>query len=132
MSAYVLMIQTDPDDMFITESTISEIGNEIAVKYVQDLEEMEKMIGQGELPHVILLNDRGPLHTGKELIKKLKANPIIGHLPVVVLGEVTSHDHIRSCYKLGASSYIIKPSSMAATRAKIEIFFNYWFNVAEV
>lgn len=132
MGVYVLMIQTDPDDRLITESAISEIGNETAVKYVHDLEEMENIIQPDDLPHVILLNDRGPLHTGKELLKKLKAHPNLGHLPVVVLGEVTSHDHIRECYKLGASSYIIKPSSMAATRAKIELFFDYWFKVAEV
>jgi hypothetical protein len=54
------------------------------------------------------------------------------HVPVVVLGEVSGDDHIKEWYRAGANTFIVKPSTVAATQKKIKTFFEYWFEVAEV
>ena len=130
MQSYVLMLQTDVDDIYITESTLSEIGNTIPVQFISTLEEMEQHVAKNGEPSVILLNDRGTLNRGLQVLKKLKTNSTYAHIPVVMLGEYTTSDYIKEIYKAGANTYIVKPSSVAATRKKIETFFRYWFEVA--
>ena len=130
MQSYVLMLQTDDDDIFITESTLAEIGNTIPVQFVSNLEEMEQHVAKNGEPAVILLNDRGTMNRGLQVLKKLKTNATYAHVPVVMLGEYTTNDYIKEIYKAGANTYIVKPSTVAATKKKIETFFRYWFEVA--
>jgi CheY-like chemotaxis protein len=132
MEPYVLMMQTDADDRDLTESTMQEIGASVPVKFVAGLNDLDNMIEQCGEPAVILLSDLGATHRGTELLKQLKKDPVRAHIPVVVLGEVSTDDYIRQCYLAGANTFITKPSSIAATRKKIETFFAYWFDVAEV
>ena len=132
MQPYVLMLQTDPDDRYITESTMDEISNNIPVQFISSLEEIDKTIVEFGQPVVILVNDQGSAHQGPGLVKKLKSNLLYSHLPVVILGEVTSSEYIQECYRAGANTFIIKPSTIAETRKKISTFFSYWFDVAEV
>lgn len=129
---YVIMVQTDEDDMFITESALAEIGSNIPVKFAASLEELEQVGIESGLPSVVLLNDRGAVSKGTQLLKRIRANEEYSHIPVVLLGEVTTSDHVRECYRLGANTYIVKPSSIAETKSKIETFFRYWFDVAQV
>ncbi|MEO5563578.1 MAG: hypothetical protein ABIR18_09085 [Chitinophagaceae bacterium] len=132
MEQYVLMLQTDPDDKYITESTLAELSKDIPVQFIAGLDEVDKTITASGQPVVILVNDKGHAQYGPPLIKKIKSHPVYGHVPVVILGEVTTSDYIRQCYRAGASTFITKPSTVAATRKKIETFFTYWFDVAEV
>jgi len=132
MEPYALMLRTDPDDKYLTESTMAEIGNTIPVRFIGDIKELDTVITEAGEPAVILMNDRGAIHSGNEVLKQIKTNPSYAHIPVVVLGEVSTDDYIRDCYRSGANTFITKPSTIAATRKKIETFFRYWFDVAEV
>ena len=132
MASYVLMLQTDPDDQYITESALAEINSSLAIKYLQDTTGMEKYIAEMGEPALILLNDGGTITERGQILRQLKANPVYNHIPVVVLGERSSPDYIKECYRAGASTFITKPSSINTTKKKIEMFFSYWFEVAEV
>jgi len=93
---------------------------------------MEKFIAENGEPALILLNDRVTFTEREQLLPRLKANPAYSHIPVVVLGERSSPDYVKECYRAGASTFITKPSSVNTTKRKIEMFFSYWFEVAEV
>lgn len=132
MQPYVLMIQTDPDDQYLTESALTEIGNTIPVKFIRDAGELATAVSEWGEPSVILLNDRGVLHKGRAVLEELKSDASYDYIPIVVLGEVSTPDYIRQCYRSGANTFITKPSTVSGTRKKIETFFNYWFDVAEL
>ena len=130
--SYAIMVQTDEDDRLITESAIKETGTDVALKFVPGLVEMEKIVSQSGLPSLILLSDRGAISKAVGLVKQLRSNKSYLHIPVIVLGEVTTEEYVRECYEAGANTYIVKPSSTAGTKYKIETFFRYWFEVAEL
>lgn len=132
MEHYVLMLQTDADDKYITESTLAEIGTTVPVQFLGSINELDSFIAAEGQPGVILINDQGAAHHGKKMVTQLKSHPAYGHIPVVILGEVTTEDYIRDCYKAGANTFITKPSTVAATKKKIQTFLEYWFDVAEV
>lgn len=132
MHSYVLMLQTDDEDRFITESTMSEMDYAVPLKFLDEADKLDTYVGQHGLPSLILLNDSGSILQKNQLLRQVKNNPAYGHIPVVVLGEKSTKEYIRQCYRAGASSYITKPSSVAETKKKIGMFFSYWFDVAEV
>ena len=132
MHSYVLMLQTDDEDRFITESTLSEMEYAVPLKFLNETGKLDEYVGQHGLPSLILLNDSGSILQKGQLLRQLKSNPAYGHIPIVVLGEKSTDEYIRQSYRAGASSYITKPSSIKETKKKIGMFFSYWFDVAEV
>ena len=132
MIPYVVMLQTDPDDQYLTEETLSEIRPSLTIKYFERMQEMENYSKEHGEPGLILLNDTGTITERGQTLRQLKSHPSYNHIPVVVLGERSSPDYIKECYRAGASTFIIKPSSLNATRKKIDLFFSYWSEVAEV
>jgi CheY-like chemotaxis protein/DNA-binding Xre family transcriptional regulator len=61
------------------------------------------------LPGVILLDLNLPKIDGLEVLRRIKADKRLRHIPVVVL-TVSKHDRdIAACRALGAESYIVKP-----------------------
>lgn len=127
---YVLMLEDDADDRYLTEATIKELGYDIPVKFISYERELISYLTQSDEPSLILL-DYNPVN-GADTLKQLKNHPDFNHIPVVVLSEVASPNHVRQCYQLGANTFIKKPDTAEATVRKIQTFFKYWFEVAEI
>jgi CheY-like chemotaxis protein len=126
------MLWTDADDRYITEWALVETGSEVDIRFIADIYELEDVCDQEGEPALILLNDRGSIHGGHEQLSMLKSHTRFSHIPVIILGEVSTADYIADCYRAGANSFITKPSTIAGTREKVALFFRYWFDVAEV
>jgi CheY-like chemotaxis protein/DNA-binding XRE family transcriptional regulator len=60
-------------------------------------------------PQVILLDLKLPKIDGLEVLRRIKADPRIRHIPVVVLTGSKFDDAIAVCKRLGAESFIAKP-----------------------
>ena len=132
MTRYVIMLYADEDDRLLTQSILDEMENAAPMIFAERIEDINRSIAESGSPAVILVNNQDHLHKAIGMVKQLKADQTLDHIPVVVLGEITSPEYIRQYYRAGANSYIIKPSTIEATRKKIRLFFEYWLNVAEV
>jgi CheY-like chemotaxis protein len=128
-NSFILMLEDDPDDRFITQSTMSELGYNTDIKFVKDSQEFFAVLENAALPALILLDYNSSPQNAVEILKTLKTDNNYRSIPVVVLSDSTSPKHARECYMHGASSYINKPTSMAGTTGKIDIFLKYWFTV---
>ena len=92
MISYVAMLQTDPDDLYITESMIDEIKPSLEVRYFTGLQEMQDYSKQNGEPLLILLSDVGTITERGQTLRQLKSERSYAHIPVVVLGERSSPD----------------------------------------
>ena len=61
------------------------------------------------LPGVILLDLNLPKVDGLEVLRRIKADSRIRHIPVIVLTGSKHDRDIAACRELGAESYIVKP-----------------------
>ena len=61
------------------------------------------------MPSVILLDLKLPKLSGLEVLRAIRAHPIFGTVPVVVLTSSAEDEDINEAYSLGANSYIVKP-----------------------
>jgi CheY-like chemotaxis protein len=62
-----------------------------------------------EAPKVILLDLKMPKVNGMEVLEAIKKDPSTKTIPVVVLTSSAEDPDIKTCYELGANSYIVKP-----------------------
>jgi len=132
MFSYVLMLQADIDDKDIAESMYKELNMSFPVKYLEDIHQLDALASESGKPTLILLNENSAKDKGTQIVKKLKSNPSYSHIPIVVLGETSPASYVTEYYKAGANTFIVKPSTVELTKKKVDIFFKYWMEVAEV
>lgn len=126
------MLENDSDDRYFTQSTLDELGLDISIYYTSFSNDVIDNLSGMNKPSLILLAYNTYPKAGVEIIKKFKGNPQFAHIPVIVLSEDIPVDHVQEYYRSGANTVIKKPSSVELTRQKVQSFFNYWMQVAEI
>lgn len=132
MNRFVLMLEGDGDDRYITQQTLSELSIDIPIKFLSASIEFFNFLSQSDKPALILVDYNSVPENGLEVLKKLKSDAMFSDIPVVILSDSDHPKYKNECYKFGASSFIKKPDSVEGTNKKIAAFFNYWFDVVEV
>jgi CheY-like chemotaxis protein len=61
------------------------------------------------LPAMILLDIKMPKIDGLDVLRQLKADPALSHIPVVMLTSSRESPDRSICYRLGISAYVVKP-----------------------
>lgn len=81
-------------------------------------------------PDLILLDLNMPGVDGRQVLKKLKADPEKRSIPVVILTTSKDSKDVDKCYEIGASTYIQKPVDFDGLTQAIRTMKDYWFGVA--
>ena len=68
---------------------------------------------------VVLLDVLMPELDGYEVLERIRADPGLRHLPVIMISAVEETDSIVRCIELGADDYLPKPFSPVLLRARI-------------
>ncbi|MFC4500197.1 MULTISPECIES: response regulator [Streptomyces] len=128
----VLLVEDDPGDELMTREAFADnrIGNVLHV--VRDGEEaLDFLYRRGAhanavRPGLILLDLNLPKYDGRQVLEKIKSDPELAHIPVVVLTTSAAEEDILRSYRLHANAYVTKPVDLdqfiAAVR-QIDDFF---------
>ncbi|MFH8484659.1 response regulator [Streptomyces longisporoflavus] len=128
----VLLVEDDPGDELMTREAFEDnkIRNNLHV--VRDGEEaLDFLYRRGEYegvprPDLILLDLNLPKYDGRQVLEKIKSDPDLQDIPVVVLTTSAAEEDILRSYKLHANAYVTKPVDLdqfiAAVR-QIDDFF---------
>jgi PAS domain S-box-containing protein len=71
-------------------------------------------------PDVILLDLNLPDMNGEEVLRRLKADPSVAHIPVVMISADALGDRINTLLELGARGYLTKPYKLQEFLAVLE------------
>lgn len=83
--------------------------------------------GSASRPAVVLLDLNLPGTDGHEVLCRIKSDPGLRKIPVVVLTTSADPGDVALCYSAGASSYIIKPMRFDDFLQKVRALKEYWF-----
>lgn len=128
---YVLMLENDSDDRYITQSTVAELGFEIPIRYEYYSSTLPDLL-MHDKPAIILIAYNTTPEAGLEVLKNFRSYRDYSHIPIIILVEEVPRSYIMQYYTAGANTVIKKPSTVELTRRKIKSFFDYWFGVAEL
>lgn len=137
----ILLVEDNPMDEQMTLYALreSKLKNEIVV--VRDGEEaLEYLFGTGryagrskrDVPQVVLLDLKLPKLDGLDVLRRVRADPEIGKLPIVVLTSSDEDADIVKSYHLGANSFVRKPVEHDAFLNAVIQLGLYWVVINEL
>jgi CheY-like chemotaxis protein len=131
----IIMIEDDEGHARLIEKNIRRAGvhNEI-LHFIEGNRALSYLLGadgSGDVSAgrclLLLLDLNLPDMTGLDILRRLKGNPQLKRMPVVVLTTTDDAQEIQRCYDLGANVYITKPvnyESFANAIRQLGLFFS--------
>jgi CheY-like chemotaxis protein len=77
-------------------------------------------------PHVVLLDLRLPKVDGLEVLREIRASPLVQDIPVVVLTTSSAERDIMGAYKRHANSFVVKPVDFSKFTQLMDELGFYW------
>jgi len=111
----ILLVEDDPGDELITREAFEHNKLHSRLHVARDGEEgLNYLYQRGAYQHaprpdLILLDLNLPKYDGRQLLKKIKSDPDLSRIPVVVLTTSSAKEDILRSYKLHANAYVTKP-----------------------
>ncbi|OBK19589.1 response regulator [Mycobacterium asiaticum] len=111
----ILLVEDDPGDELITREAFEQNKLKNRLHVAHDGEEgLNYLYRRGSYEHaprpdLILLDLNLPKYDGRQLLEKIKSDPDLCRIPVVVLTTSSAEEDILRSYKLHANAYVTKP-----------------------
>ncbi len=130
----ILLVEDNALDVELSTSALREakIINDIVVAR-DGVEALDYLFRRGSHagrtggdPAVVFLDLKMPRVDGEEVLRKIRADPSLRLLPVVVLTSSREEQDLLSIYGLGANAYVVKPvdfERFVATVSKLGFFW---------
>lgn len=113
---HFFLVEDNPAEVRLTQEAIKEAGLEeiVELEFAYDGEEACEMLDTLKLINkpidLVLLDLNMPKVTGKEVLEKIKTDPELENIPVIVVTNSDYKKDMIECYRLGANGYMQKPA----------------------
>ncbi len=131
----ILLVEDNPNDVEITVRALKkgQVRNELTV--ARDGQEALDILfdvknGNVPKPGLILLDLNLPKVNGHEVLEKIKADPKLRRIPVIVLTASTREEDIVRTYDLGVNTFISKPVEFKDFIRMVTTIKEYWIVIA--
>jgi CheY-like chemotaxis protein len=135
----ILLAEDDPKDVELTLSALEEhhLANEV-VTARDGAEALDYLQRRGPFadrpqgnPAVVLLDLKMPKVDGIEVLRRMKADPVLKAVPVVVLTSSREEKDLETCYGLGVNAYVVKPVQFADFIEAVKELSVFWALINE-
>jgi two-component system response regulator len=131
----ILLVEDNPDDIELTLRAFKKHRPGDRIHVVRDGAEALAYLfpatpnGNQDTPRLVLLDLKLPKVTGIEVLRRIKAEPRLLGLAVVVLSSSQQDPDVAECYRLGANSYIVKPVDFDRFAEAVVLLGSYWLSL---
>jgi CheY-like chemotaxis protein len=131
----ILLVEDNKNDVALTIRAIKKnrINNDLVVVH-DGSEALDYLFGAGmfadrdarHVPWIILLDLKLPRVDGLQTLARLRASEQTRLVPVIILSSSNEEQDVIASYKLGANSFIRKPTDFIEFTKAIEKLHVYW------
>ncbi len=131
---YILLADDSENDVELTLRALRgyQVANEIVVTR-DGAEVLDFLYRRGAFstrdevqPVVLLLDINMPKVNGLEVLAKVKSDPELRYIPVVMLTSSRQGPDVDQCYRLGANAYVVKPVDFDQFAAAVKTIGKFW------
>ena len=133
----ILLVEDSAMDIELTLSALedSHLANRVVVlrdgSEALDYLRTHAQNGPEDYPAVVLLDIKMPKVSGIEVLRAVKADPDLKHVPVVMLTSSREGPDMTECYELGANGYVVKPVDFREFFEAVKAVGKFWAVVNE-
>jgi two-component system response regulator len=138
-SQSILLVEDSEDDFEATNRAFKKVNlrNPVvwcrsgrdALDYLKQ-EGTYKIADSGSRPGLILLDLNMPGMDGRKTLQNIKQDEALKRIPVIILTTSADERDIKSCYQMGANTYVQKPVNFEGLIEAIQRLKSYWFEFA--
>lgn len=135
----ILFADDDADDRFFLVQAFKELGIDDRLKIVEDGQEVIDYLdaaggpgADGPHPALAILDLSMPRKSGFDALQWIRGSERWAGLPVIILSASAQPQDVKRAYRLGASAYVMKPSSPAELIELAGAITAFWLRFAEL
>lgn len=134
----ILLVEDNEGDILLTTEALEEGKISNTLKVIRDGATMLNYLKEiaenspSELPDLILLDINLPKKNGHEVLKEVKSNKLLKHIPVIMLTTSSSEVDILKSYQEHANCYLIKPMEVSDFLKVIEKIEDFWLSLVRL
>jgi CheY-like chemotaxis protein len=136
----ILLIEDNDDDVFLMKRALNGAGVCNPLLLLEDGQEaIDYLFGRGRfsdrktfpLPILVFLDLKLPIVGGHDVLVWIRSQPPLQNLVVIVLSSSNEPQDVEKAYRLGANSYVMKPSASDQLLELARCFKSYWLGFNE-
>jgi len=134
----ILLVEDNPGDVRLTQEALNEgrIKNRLHVVY-DGIEAVEFLSKTGKFknaitPDLILLDLNLPKMNGLEVLEKIKNDPELKLIPVIVLTTSQSENDVHASYSMHVNCFVSKPVEYNSFMKVVKSIEDFWFTIVKL
>ena len=136
-SRCVLLVEDNPDDQDLARIANGRLNTPFRLEIAEDgqdaFERLRAAITPGgepggQMPDLLLVDLSMPRMDGLSFLRKLRQEPGLSRLPVLIFTTSTASKDVANCYEAGCNSYIVKPMDISDLTSVFDTIDAYWFH----
>ncbi len=131
----ILLVDDDPDCRLLIRDAIAEckVSNSVfeAGNGQEALDFLHRRGRHADAPRpgLIYLDIEMPGMDGQEALRRIKADPSLRDIPIVMMTGVSDEEQMKQAAAAGANSYTIKPANAEQFLRTVLMSTNYWLTI---
>ena len=130
----ILLVEDSDSDAELALHALAEHNLANEVLHLRDgAQALDYLFRRGEFagraagnPSVVLLDLKMPKVDGIEVLRRIKGEPALGTIPVVVMTSSREERDVQAAYRLGANAYVVKAMKFGDFVAAVKQVGAFW------
>jgi CheY-like chemotaxis protein len=135
---HILLVEDNEGDILLTTEAFEDAKIHVKLSVVKDgMEAIDFVNKQGrykaaDQPDLVLLDVNLPKKNGHEVLKYIKENETIKHIPVIMLTTSSAEKDINRSYNNYVNCYITKPVEVDDFMKVVSTIEDFWISIVKL
>lgn len=135
---HILLVEDNEGDILLTTEALENAKMHINLSVVKDGKAAMDFLTNADgysnatQPDMLLLDINLPKRNGHQVLKFIKENEALKHIPVIMLTTSSSPSDIDLAYKNHVNCFITKPIEIHGFLDVIATIENFWFSIVKL
>ena len=131
----ILLVEDNPGDIRLIEKAVGDAARLEIARTGAEAAAYLRREGARALapePDIVILDLNLPCLDGRALLRHIKEDPDLLHIPVIVLTSSKAEEDVGRCYALHGNCYVIKPSEWQDFKEMMQDILRFWFKTVRL
>jgi CheY-like chemotaxis protein len=133
---HILLVEDNPGDVDLVLDAVRDFPCDVSVvsdgvEAIEFLHKEGRHVG-ARVPDLVLLDLNLPKLSGREVLTRVKDDPQLKHIPIVILSSSQARPDLLETYRAHANCFVTKPVDLHEFLAAVGAVAQFWLGVVKL